>query len=193
MNTKAIGAIIIVVLVLGGGYWFITRTTQPAPLTMSVLTGGNITFSYAESAYGLVDSNDSVATHPANLPCDAGFGFCLYRLDTSKGNAGVAITARQDLQTESACISTPPAGSSATAKTNEESDYSTSVFSADANASVYRLWDGSLCHEFVTRIEPESNVAAVAAAQIAEASTDINSMLASVTIASSGTEIVFPK
>ncbi|MDO8624150.1 MAG: hypothetical protein Q7R54_02230 [bacterium] len=197
MNNKVIGALIIVVLALGG-YWVVTRdnntTTGTAPeLTMSVLTGGNIIFSYATSTYGLASSADAVATHPVNLPCDAGFGFCLYRLDTSKGDAGVSIVARTDLKTQSTCISTSPAGSTLAPQTSEESSHATSVFNLDANSSVYRLWDGNLCHEFVTRIQPASNVAAVAAAQIADATVDIDSMLSSVTIASTGAEVVFPE
>lgn len=124
-----------------------------------------ITFSRPED-FGLAVSQDQLLVESVIPPCDEGFEYCLYYIDTAYEqtnfeSAGVRIVRRSDLTTEDACLSTAPAGyTSLTPDITNADTYATSMFSPLQNAGaghsstgkMYRLFNDSTCFEFETRI-----------------------------------------
>ncbi|MBU6323165.1 hypothetical protein KGQ55_00570 [Patescibacteria group bacterium] len=190
-----------------------TTTPEGAYGGQTVTTPGGITFAYGGS-YGLAVTEDQVLTKAYIPPCDPGFDYCLYRTGEAYANtnfesAGLRIEERKDLTTESACLSTPPAGyADFTPTIQTHSDYSTSVFSplGDAGAghyaqgALYRLYFGTTCYEFETRIGqtqfanyPPGAIQEFTKDDLAAVSAELAGMLDSVTIAATGERVAFPE
>jgi hypothetical protein len=130
------------------------------------VSDGTITISIPSSEFGLAVKKDQILVHSYIPPCDENFNYCLYYdgsayKGTNFESAGLRIQKRDDLKTQSACLTTQPAGyNGLTPKTESIDSYATSVFSplGDAGAghyssgSLYRLFYDNKCYEFQTRI-----------------------------------------
>jgi hypothetical protein len=142
-------------------------TITPGPEeTNGLHSNGVVAFTRPED-FGLAISDTQILTEATIPPCESGFEYCLYYLSdkyahTNFESAGVAITSRTDLTSESTCLSTAPIGYSdiepAAITTNE--GYSISVFTPLQNAgaghytnsSEYRLYTAASCYQITARI-----------------------------------------
>ena len=109
---------------------------------------------------------EQISNETSIPPCSTDFDYCLYYTgstyeDTNFKSAGLRITERADLSTESQCLETAPAGYTALEpEITREDTYAVSVFASlsDAGAgsasegALYRLSHNGTCHEFETRI-----------------------------------------
>lgn len=144
-----------------------TATTTPNPQNETLtLAGGQIAVSYPAD-FGLAVTSTQVQVHSYIPPCDQDFDYCLYYngsayQGTNFESAGIRISQRADLKTETACAKTVPAGyTRMTPALYNGSGYTTSAFGPlgdaaaghYANGTLYRLFFGNnTCYEFETRI-----------------------------------------
>lgn len=127
---------------------------------------GTITFSTPED-FGLAVTEEQILVDAAVPPCSTPFAYCVYYLGaayegTNFESAGVTIRKEESLDTETACLTTPPAGYSelAPAATSTGSGYAMSLFAPlqDAatgqytSAEEYSLFTDSVCYTFTARI-----------------------------------------
>ncbi len=165
--------IAVIVAVVGGILlWYIkvdkpAATPSPSPslsANQSISTP-EITFSYGTD-FGLATKPQQILASSYIPPCDEGFDYCLYYdSPTYKGtnfeSAGLAVNRRADLKNKTTCMETQPAGYQELRPVSQDNNgYSTSVFEGLGDAAaghyssgtLYRLWTGSVCYDFETRI-----------------------------------------
>lgn len=179
--------------------------------TQTVTAPSGLAFSYA-SPYGLATSFTQVAALAVIPPCDQSFDYCVFRTQPPVANsnfesAGVAVTKRSDLTASSTCLTTPPSGYAGLhATTTPQTGYATSVFmpvgggaaGSYASGAVYRLWYGTTCYQFETRVAeaqyanyPAGTKTLFTATARANVIRELKGILASVRI-NGGTRVVFP-
>lgn len=129
-----------------------------------------IKITFPGSKFGLATNESQILVTAYIPPCDPDFNYCLYYTDsnyegTNFESAGLRVSKRQTLTTESTCLTTPPQGFAASVKPNASTTavtHSSSVFAGIGNAgaghyskgSLYRLYvaENKSCYEFETRI-----------------------------------------
>lgn len=130
-----------------------------------VAAGGTLSFE-RPSDFGLAVTSEQVLVRSYIPPCDFGFDYCLYYVEpafegTNFESAGIRIERREDLATDSACLTAPPAGYiDFEPVVHQREGYAISVFAPIQNAAVGHYSDGKLfrlavdstCFEFETRI-----------------------------------------
>jgi hypothetical protein len=136
-----------------------------AGTTSMTLAGGTVGVAYPP-IFGLAVAGEKILVTSYIPPCSEGYAYCLY-LDTGEyqgtnfESAGLAITLRKDLTSESACLTTPPDGFvGLTPVHGAPSTPATGVFSPlgdagaghYANGADYRLFARGACYELETRI-----------------------------------------
>lgn len=222
---KLIALLVLALIIIGGWlYWTMAHPAAPATTGMATttpsgptasqaqtVTANGISFSY-QDPYRLATSASQVLVKSYIPPCSQGFTYCLYRTgsqyaQTNFESAGLGITNRADLKSQQACLTTQPAGYTGLhATTSMETGYATSVIGpiGDAGAghyasgSVYRLWSGTSCTEFETRIGetqfanyPAGTKTEFSAIDRASIMSELKALLASVKL--SGSPVVFPQ
>jgi hypothetical protein len=144
----------------------VTTSATPASTQNNISTGKGISFSYS-SDFGLATSGNQVPANSYIPACDKeSMDYCLYYKGTDyQGtnfeSAGLRIQQRPTLLTKTACTNSIPDGYNSLVPTvTEHSGYTTSVFAPIgdaaaghyANGSLYRVWFGTTCYEFETRV-----------------------------------------
>lgn len=177
-STSTIAGLVLLIVVIAGGVYLVSqRTANTAGQTATSTPPGNqsatvqtvtapngVGFTY-DKPYGLATAPEQILAKSYIPPCQD-FDYCLYRTGTDYAatnfeSAGLGVKARADLTTQTACLSTQPEGyTNLHTVTYAGQGYATSVFSpiGDAGAghyasgAEYRLWTGSACEQFDTRI-----------------------------------------
>jgi hypothetical protein len=184
-------------------------SSSSAPLSVS---DGKIAFTYDGDRFGLAISNDQLPD--SYIPaCETGFAYCVYYNDgeyddTNFEAAGVGITKRLDLTTESTCLQTVPDGyADLKPVTHDDTNYATSVFAPLGDAGVghfskeklYRLFTMDSCYEIRTRVGqtqfanyPEGSIREFTAADEAAVTALLDEQLHAITL-DDGTTVTFPQ
>jgi hypothetical protein len=132
---------------------------------LHTVAGGDLTFE-RPADFGLAVSADQVPNYAAVPPCSTSFDYCLYYnvptyANTNFESAGLRIERRAELISETACLTTRPAGYANLApQTREEDEYAVSVFDPlqsaatgqSAVGTLYRLVFNNQCWELETRL-----------------------------------------
>jgi hypothetical protein len=188
-------------------------STPPETLAFDKsISDGTITIGYPSADFGLATATTQILTHSYIPPCDASFKYCLYYVGTAYSgtnfeSAGIRVNPRADLGTVSACLNTPPADyTNATSTISSSSAYAASVFPdiGDAAAghfaagALYRLSVGAKCYEFEARVGesdflnyPSGTIKEFTATDNASITAEIQNILGSITLNSSGETINF--
>lgn len=226
MKTSTVIGIVVVLLVLIGGLFFVGQKRATAPQTPPVATSttpvtatpdshtvtspSGVSFTYAEP-YGLATDPAQILVKSYIPPCDSAFEYCLYRTGstyaaTNFESAGLAINKRPTLTSKQACLTTQPDGyTNLKVTTQDGAGYSTSAIGPVSDAatghyaagSVYRLWFGTTCYEFASRVGetqfanyPAGTKTEFTAQNRASVFAELRTLLTSVKIA--GTAVTFP-
>jgi hypothetical protein len=207
---------IIIVALLGFWYWngnvkVAQNSPSPSPTATATPSGDTvstpeITFSYGGDI-ALATKPDQILVKSYIPSCSEGFDYCLYYKgltyeNTNFESAGLRIDRRADLKTQSTCLNTMPEGySDLRPVISNQTGYSTSVFGGlgDAGAGhyssgdLYRLWFGTTCYEFETRIGetqfanyPAGSIVEFTDANRAAVQQKLKDLLANITITSTG-------
>ncbi len=223
MKNTPLFIVAIIILILG--YFFFVRNNgdesdtsmvmpssgEEANLDRHVMAGGEVSFGRPQD-FNLAVSGEPLMVSSVIPPCDQGFEYCLYyKGDDYKGtnfeSAGLRLGRRQDLESEKDCLNTPPQGyDMAPTASSSQPAYATSVFShlGDAAAGhyatgiLYRLWSGSSCYEFETRVAesqfanyPEGSIQKFTDEDRANAQTKLKAVLGNVRIVSMEDAVIF--
>lgn len=233
---KGIVIAIIVIVIVGLAAWWVYQTnsgyqaTTQSPGATSTpaavgptfdqnISDGDVALSFPSADFGLATNQQQLSSvHSYIPPCDEGFEYCLYYINTSTyagtnfETAGLRIEKRPDLDTESLCLNTPPAGfdpSIQPSATSSADTYSTSVFdnvggaaaghtAADTLYRVYDKTDGS-CYEFDARVGqsefgnyPSGTIQQFTSADETALQSELGQIVETLTLASSGEPIIFP-
>ncbi len=144
------------------------------------ISDGAVKISFSSEDFGLATNATQILTEASVPPCSGDFIYCVYYKGkayngTNFESAGIRISKRADLATESVCLNTPPNGYDNSVVPNTlkpQAKVSTSLFKdlSDSGAghlvvfSVYRLFNKAIgtsttavpCYEFQTTIAKES-------------------------------------
>ncbi|MGH7174839.1 MAG: hypothetical protein ACREGR_00575 [Minisyncoccia bacterium] len=221
MKTSSWVTLILAIILIGGAVWYFTSgpsapgsnaaTTTPPVETTTTSQG----LTFAIGSYALATAGESLLSTSSVPPCDQGFDYCIYKHDsefagTNFDSAGLSITARPDLVTQSTCLTTAPAGyasSIAPSSTSSGTDYAASVFADLAGGaaghevvnSYYRLYQSAsgACTELVLRVAqtaygnyPPGTIQEFTTTDQAQVISELQSILASTTL--SGAPIAWP-
>ena len=233
MKTSSWAILIIIVLVIIGGFWYFhahpgTGTNVPTTTATSTTTGtsglpaqaGPTTtptgLTFDPGTYSLAVTAEPLLVTSYIPPCDDGFDYCIYKNDsefagTNFDSAGISITHRPDLTTQTLCLQTPPsayAGSlNPTSKVTADA-YAASVFANLGNGaaghsaidSYYHLFDraNSTCTELDVRVSqtaygnyPTGTIQQFTTADQVQVSSELMNILDTMQVGS--TTIVWPK
>ena len=152
----------------GGQSTALAGATSPVAGAMDttlVLAGGDVRLSYP-AGFGLATTLEQLLVSSPIPPCDEGFDYCIY-LDsgefegTNFSSAGVRVAQRDDLPNEAACILAQPQGHvDLVPVIAGASDFATTMYQDVgegaaghfSNGSLGRLYYGSTCYEFESRV-----------------------------------------
>lgn len=187
-------------------------TTVATDFPQRLTAPGGVSFSYGGD-WGVAITPNQILVDSYIPPCDSNFDYCFYRTgDAYEGtnfeSAGLRVKQRVDLATKTLCLSSLPVGySGLTPQMGAGADYATSVFGSLSDAAaghyatgaLYRLWFDSTCFEFETRIGesqyanyPAGSIEKFSDADRTELFSELESLLHSITIVSSGAKPQFP-
>lgn len=141
-------------------------STGTAPAGDQSISDGTITIVYPTADFELATSQAQITVRSYIPPCDPDFIYCLYYTGnayqgTNFDSAGIRIDKRNDLVTQTACLTVPPTGfANFTPTSTTIGDYSVSEFTPIGGAAaghfstgtLYRLEYNGACYEFETRI-----------------------------------------
>ncbi len=144
------------------------------------ISDGTVKIEYSSDDFGLATNATQILTDATVPPCSGDFSYCLYYKGkayngTNFESAGIRISKRADLKTESVCLNTPPNGYDSSVVPNTlkpQAKVSSSLFKdlSDSGAghlvvfSVYRLFNKAVgtsttavpCYEFQATIAKTS-------------------------------------
>jgi hypothetical protein len=189
-------------------------TTPTSTLTLDQnITAGPLTFAFPSADFGLATNTTQILAKSYIPPCDSNFNYCLYYIGnayqgTNFESAGLRVQKVTALKTQAQCLNTQPSGMTGFVPViATSSDYAVSVFAplGDAAAghfssgALYRLSYSGSCYEFQTRIG-ESDFGNYPSGSIQQFTTneqtaiqmELQQILSTLTVASSGENIVFP-
>jgi hypothetical protein len=192
-----------------------TPTSTPTGPTFDQnLSDGTITINYPSADFGLATNSKQILVSAVIPPCSGTFNYCLYFDNTSTyagtnfESAGIRIQKRPGLATQSLCLNTQPSGYTNLKPTIATStDYAVSVFpqigggaaGSIAAGSLYRLAYNRTCYEIETRLGmsqfanyPSGTIQEFTSADQTTLQGELQSILSTLTIASSGEQVVFP-
>jgi hypothetical protein len=192
----------------------ITPQTKGTTATSTSSTSdGIITFSVPHD-FALATTPEQILAKAYIPPCDQGFDYCLYYNGTAYTgsnfeSAGLTIEKRLDLKTQTACLTTQPAGySNLHATTTQQTSYSMSVMGPIGDAGAghyasgqeYRLYTDGSCYQFETRIGetqygnyPAGSITQFSDAERASLFATLQGILGAITLTRTGATLRLPQ
>lgn len=160
------GLLVGIILLLGVSIPALSSDSGEMP-DWHVIAGGELMFA-RPADFGLAVHWDQLLVKSMIPPCDDGFDYCIYYYGdhfagTNFRSAGVRIQRREDLDTESSCLFTPPRGyiNFQPTAVRQGDGFAVSTFAPlfdgavghYADGELFRLsLDGGVCFEVETRI-----------------------------------------